>query len=906
MGGDSNESPRIWSDISLGRTKMRIYTPKSAEHGWEAACTVIEFINDDMPFLVDSIAMEINRQGIAIQEIAHPLFATTRKNEGELSNIASPSEGAKVESWIHIEIERITDPARIKALGDGLVNVLADVRAAVEDWPKMKAKVGEILVDMAGAAKAVPLAELDEVRAFLHWVGDNHFTFLGYRDYALEKINGKDTLKILPNTGLGVLREPKLGGVSASFSELPDNLKALARTPRLLVLTKANSRATVHRAGYLDYIGVKRFDATGDVIGERRFIGLYTSSSYHADPADIPLLRQKAANVMARAGYPASSHAGKNLLSILDGYPRDELLQINEDALFETAMGILHLGERARTRLFIRRDVYARFYSCLIYLPRENYNTEIRVKLQALLTQKLNGSTTEFNVQLSESVLARIHMLVRTKPTDAPPANSQEIEDAIVSLTRRWEDGVFAAASNALGEDAVNAARREFVQPFPVAYREDTSVTQAIDDFTTSRLISDTLPLAVTLYQGDGKGKGEVNTLHFRARHLAAPITLSTALPMLENMGVKVDNERAYRIERHTAPAIHIHDYALRYAGAPFVLAEVKAKFEHAFARIWAREVENDGFNRLTLAAGLNSNDVMVLRAYAKYLKQTGFTFSQSYIEQTLASHANVAQALAVLFNTRFDPAQEKDRAIRMAAQVTSINAMLDEVANADEDRILRRFLAVILASLRTNHFQKKSYLSIKLECAKVPDLPEPKPLFEIFVYSPRMEGIHLRFGKVARGGLRWSDRQEDFRTEVLGLVKAQQVKNTVIVPVGSKGGFVLKAAPPQSERDAYMKEGVECYKNFLRGLLDITDNLVKGKVVARENVVRHDADDPYLVVAADKGTATFSDYANSISAEYQHWLGDAFASGGSAGYDHKKMGITAKGAWESVKRHFS
>ncbi|MBC7623425.1 MAG: NAD-glutamate dehydrogenase, partial [Aeromicrobium sp.] len=886
------------TDFQSGAPKMRIYAPKTAEQGWQAPTTVIEFINDDMPFLVDSIAMEINRQGIAIQQIAHPLFAVSRDNHGTVTSLSPITEGQKLESWIHIEIERITDSARIKSLGDGLVAVLADVRAAVADWPKMKAKIQDVLSNLGPAAKVVPLAELDEARAFLQWAGDNHFTFLGYRNYELLSSNGNDTLKIIPNSGLGVLREPKLGGISASFNDLPEHLKKLARSPQLLVLTKANSRATVHRPGYLDYIGIKRFDANGQVIGEHRFIGLYTSSSYHGDPTEIPLLRQKIAKVLNRAGYPAGSHAGKNLLSILDSYPRDELFQIADDELYETAMGILRLGERARTKLFLRRDLYARFYSCLIYLPRENYNTDVRVKLQDLLKKKLNGSSAEFNVQLTESVLARIHMLVRTNPGSLAEVDTAALEREIVAFTRRWEEGVFADVAAALGEDAANAARREFVLPFPAAYREDTSTAQAIADFTASRALSAELPLNVALHLN-----GE--QLRFRAYHFGQPITLSTALPMLENMGVKVKNERAYKIARNDAPPIWIHDYSLTHSVTAIDFAAVSAKFEAAFLRVWAKSIENDGFNRLTLTAQLAAEDVVVLRTYAKYLKQTGFTYSQTYLEQALATHSHIARDLIALFHARFDPNLAGDRAAKIAAVAIGIEAALDAVSNADEDRILRRFLAVIQATLRTNFYQQKSYLSIKLDCAKVPELPDPRPLFEIFVYSPRVEGIHLRGGKVARGGLRWSDRPEDFRTEVLGLVKAQMVKNAVIVPVGSKGGFVLKAAPPASDREAYLKEGIECYKTFLRGLLDITDNRVKGKIVPPKDVVRHDADDPYLVVAADKGTATFSDYANAVSAEYGHWLGDAFASGGSAGYDHKKMGITAKGAWESVKRHF-
>jgi len=894
-------------EFQSGAAKMRIFSPKTDEHGWTASTTVIEFVNDDMPFLVDSIAMEINRQGIATHFVIHPLFDALRDKHGQLTYLDNPHDGVKLESWIHVEVERISDPARIKALGDGLVAVLGDVRSSVEDWPQMKAKVAEILGSMSGAVKVVPIEELDEARAFLTWVGDNHFTFLGYRDYELTEQNGQDVLKIVPNSGLGILREPKLGGVSASFTELPPDIRALARNPQLLVLTKANSRATVHRVGYLDYIGIKRFDLDGQVIGERRFVGLYTSSTYHANPQDIPLLRQKIQRVMARAGFPHSSHAGKNLFSILETYPRDELFQIGEEMLFETAMGILRLGERARTRVFVRRDVYARFYSCLIFLPRENYNTEVRVKLQEILKRAFNGTSAEFNVQLSESVLARVHMLVRTSPTVSTQVDLKALEAEIVAAISRWEDGVFLALNSARGEAAANAARRDFVLPFPAAYREDVSAHEAVQDFAMAQKLSPDNLLAMMLYQAT---ESAADTLHFRLYQLGAAIPLSASLPMLENMGVKVDSERSYVIERHSNPAIHIHDFGLVHTFKELNLANVKTKFEVAFGRIWARQVENDGFNRLTLAAALASEEIVMIRAYAKYLKQAGFTYSQSYIEQTLANNPAITQALVALFHQRFDPALQATP-MASAETVKHIQALLDTVSNADEDRILRRFLAVIQATLRTNYYQpdavgeRKPYLSLKLESAKVPELPEPKPLFEIFVYSPRVEGIHLRFGKVARGGLRWSDRPEDFRTEVLGLVKAQQVKNAVIVPVGSKGGFVLKAAPPAAEREAYMKEGVACYQTFLRGLLDLTDNLVKGKLVPPKQVVRHDEDDPYLVVAADKGTATFSDYANAISKEYGHWLGDAFASGGSVGYDHKKMGITAKGAWESVKRHF-
>ncbi len=892
-------------EFHSGAPKLRIFSPRQAENGWDAPCTVIEFVNDDMPFLVDSIAMEINRQGLSAHQILHPLYQVERDDHGHILKLGSP-DGGKLESWIHVEVERITDPARIEALGRGMESVLADVRAAVEDWPKMKAKVAEVLGSLGGAAKVVPLEELDEARAFLSWAGDNHFTFLGYRDYELATSKGEDTLKIVANSGLGILREPKLGGVSASFNELPPAIRALARKPQLLVLTKANSRATVHRAGYLDYIGVKRFDADGKVVGERRFIGLYTSSTYHADPQQVPLLRQKISKLMARAGFPPHSHAGKNLFSIVESFPRDELFQIGEDELFDTAMGILRLGERARTRLFVRRDVYGRFYSCLIYLPRESYNTEVRVKLQDMLKAAFGGTSAEFNVQLSESALARIHMLIRTAPSNTPNVDLKTLEGQIIATVRRWEDGVFEVLTATQGEAVANQARREFVLPFPAAYREDVTAEQAVQDFVAAQKLSEQAPITATLYQKAGDTTG----LRFRLYRLGQSVPLSMSLPMLENMGVKVQGERSYIFARNGVAPIHLHDFELTHSLAQVNLPAIKSKFEEAFQRIWFRQVENDGFNRLTLAAGLGWSEVLMLRAYAKYLKQTGFTFSQNYVEQTLANHAAITRDLAELFHCRFDPARNAGRDAAIQACVARVESQLDEVANADEDRILRRFLAVQQATMRTNFYQRvdgqaKAYLSFKLESAKVPELPEPRPLFEISVYAPRFEAIHLRGGKVARGGLRWSDRVEDFRTEVLGLMKAQMVKNAVIVPVGSKGGFVLKAAPPASDREAYMKEGVDCYKNFLRGLLDVTDNLVKGKVTPPKDVVRHDPDDPYLVVAADKGTATFSDYANGVSQEYGFWLDDAFASGGSAGYDHKKMGITAKGAWESVKRHF-
>ncbi len=894
--------------FATGYPKLRVYNPRLDEHGWTSSHTVVEIVNDDMPFLVDSITMEINRQGHTLNLIVHPLLRTQRDMEGSLVSLQPTDAKARQESFIHVEVEREVDPARLKALCEGLLAVLSDVRAATTDWPSMRQRAEEVVATVAKGSKSLSQEEVREGHAFLAWVADNNFTFLGYREYSLETVSGQDRLSIVAGSGLGVLREPKLGGVSASFNDLPESIRKLAREPKLLMLTKANTRSTVHRPGYLDYIGIKQFDEAGNVTGEKRFVGLYTSSAYHANPDQVPMLREKVAQVIARAGFQPASHMGKNLVSVLESYPRDELFQVDAEHLFNAAMGILRLGDRRKTRLFLRRDVFGRFYSCLIYLPRENFNTDTRRRIEGILLRMLRGQSAEFTVQLSDATLARIHMLVRTSPKDEPQADVRTIEEEIVRVLRRWRDDLQLALVESEGDVAAARTLRVWGDAFPVAYEESVGARLAIHDIQFMEGLKASGDIALNLYR---PVDAATTTLRLRVYRAGASLPLSGSLPMLENMGVLVDDEQSYAITPLEGMTIHVHDFGLKLTRPVENLEEAKPLFEDAFLRVWHKSSESDGFNRLALAAGLRADEIVMLRAYAKYLKQTGFTFSQAYLENTLSTHSAITALLTRIFAIRFDPAIPVDRAEAEAALVLELNDALNDVANADEDRILRRFLAVIQATMRTNFYQRtqakvqKAYLSFKIESKLVPELPEPRPLFEIWVYSPRLEGIHLRFGKVARGGLRWSDRPEDFRTEVLGLVKAQQVKNAVIVPVGSKGGFVLKQAPSVTDRDAFMKEGIECYRTFLRGLLDVTDNLVGGKVKPPLDVVRHDPDDPYLVVAADKGTATFSDFANAISIEYGHWLGDAFASGGSAGYDHKKMGITAKGAWESVKRHF-
>ncbi|HEX7403750.1 MAG TPA: NAD-glutamate dehydrogenase, partial [Usitatibacter sp.] len=828
--------------------------------------------------------------------------------EGQLQSFGPPGKDGRHESLIHVEVDREIDVAKLKELGNGILHVLADVRASFEDWDTMRERMTGIVKELQAPPAFLQGEETDETRAFLEWAADHHFTFLGYRDYELASVEGEDQLRIVPRSGLGVLREPKLGGVSQSFAELPAQLRALAREPRLLVLTKANARSRVHRPGYLDYIGVQRFDDAGRVVGERRFVGLYTSSAYHADPRQVPLLRRKVAKVIERAGFRQYSHMYKALLSILQAYPRDELFQIDEDTLLETALGILRLGDRRKTRAFIRRDLYGRFYSCLVFLPRESYNTDVRVEIQDILKRHLQGTTAEFTVQLSDAALARIHLLVRASPKDAPAYDIHAIEADLARATRRWEDDLKIALIEAFGEERATVLVRRYESAFPIAYRDAITPRAAVRDVAFIEKLDAEHPYAVNLYR---PVEADERALRLRVFRMGASVPLSASLPVLENMGLDVLDEVSYEVGREGGEPVFLHDFGLRAPRAIPDVEAVKGLTEEALLRVARREIENDGFNRLTPLAALAPDDVVVVRAYAKYLKQAGFTFSQAYIEQTLAAHPAITGKLVALFHARFEPALDTRREEMQERLYDEIKEELNEVPVADEDRILRRFLALIRATVRTNNWVKdaqgrrRPFLSFKLISAQVPELPDPRPLFEVFVYSTRFESIHLRGGKVARGGLRWSDRPEDFRTEVLGLMKAQVVKNAVIVPTGSKGGFVVKNPPPASDREAYLKEGIECYRNFLRGLLDVTDNLVAGKVVPPSGVVRHDADDPYLVVAADKGTATFSDIANGVSAEYGFWLGDAFASGGSAGYDHKKMAITARGAWESVKRHF-
>jgi glutamate dehydrogenase len=884
--------------------RIRAYNPTPEQHGWHSTHTVIEIVHDDMPFLVDSVTMEVNRQGLTLHLVVHPVLRTVRDGSGELVSLSKPAGSAegRLESFMHVEVDRQSDPAKLAELESGIARVLGDVRAAVEDWRAMQARMAQVLGALEagknGARNAVPQGELEEGRAFLAWLLKDHFTFLGCRDYKLESDSGEDVLRVVPGSGLGILRE-RGETVSVSFASLPPEARKRARVQELLVLIKASSRSTVHRPGHLDYIGVKHFDAKGAVTGETRFLGLYTHTVYAENPMHVPLLRRKLAGVLERAGLLPASHSGKALASILESYPRDELLQIGAEDLYRHAMAILQLGERQRLRLLVRQDAYSRFVSCLIFVPRERYTTELRIRFQRILMEAFNGIASEFEVDLSASVLGRILMRIATRPgAMAATPQVQALEQRLVEAMRRWEDDLHAALLERHGEESANRLYRIYASAFPAGYREEYPVRDAVTDIEMIEALDPSTDLGMNLRPG---GAAEAGTLRFKIYRRGSRVPLSDSLPMLERLGVRVQFEHPHKVEPAGAPPVWAVDFGLAPPPGALPLPQVRESFHEAFFGMWSGAVEADRLNRLVLSAGLKPAEIVVLRAYARYLNQTGSALSLSYVEEALASNPAVAALLVRLFFSRFDPAGKRDE----TRCERDIEAALDQVENLDQDRILRSFLAVVQATTRTNYFLSRPYLSFKLDPKKVPGLPEPRPMYEIWVYSPRVEAVHLRGGRVARGGIRWSDRREDFRTEVLGLMKAQMVKNVVIVPVGAKGGFVLKRAPAAADREALMKEGVACYQTFLRGMLDITDNLVAGKVVPPAHVVRHDGDDPYLVVAADKGTATFSDYANATAKEYGFWLGDAFASGGSAGYDHKKMGITARGAWESVKRHF-
>ena len=889
-----------------GESKISVTNAEFSEESAYALNTVIMIVHDDMPFLLDSIVMEFNRMGTRILFLQHVgNLRIERDEKGNLLQLLAPTvDNKSAESITFIEVKRAPSLKHCQALSHTLDNILEDVRFSVSDWQSMKMKSQEIIDYLESGSVPHSEDEIFEAKEFIKWLIENHFTFLGYYE-TLYQDGG--VVSVSPNSELGIIRR-KHNGIMHEHSSFVELDPQFSTTKELVLTGKTSMLSTVHRSAYADFISIKRYNSDKKLIGEFKFVGLYTSSAYNWRPSYIPLLRVKVLNILNLANVPLMGHEGKSILNIIEMLPRDDIFLGTEADLYDLVMGILRLRERPNLKLFIRRDIFKRYYSCFVFVPKDHFDSEMKRKFQEILMRVFQSTGITFSTLYSDSVLARIHFMIRVDSSKDIELHPDQIEAELIKASRTWTEDLDDSLAQQYGNMQAAELSDAFSKAFPSSYREQFSASVAVHDIRHLKELEHR-PLTISFYM---PSESEDSLICFKTYVAEKPLILSDVIPIFEHLGLKVISEQPYCIQTE-AKTYWINDFRLEpEVKSTESLGDIENIFKDAFYHIWLGMAENDDFNRLALVSGLNWREITVLRAYARYLWQVGFTYSQHYVEETLFQNAGIAKQLIELFIQRFDPSLKKsDSQLNCEAIQKSIELQLEKVSSLDHDRILRRLMAVIFATIRTNFFQNeadhlkyKSYISFKIECKKVPDLPLPMPMFEIFVYSTRMEGIHLRHSKVARGGIRWSDR-EDYRTEVLGLVKAQQVKNSVIVPMGAKGGFAPKQLPKEGGREAVLKEAIACYETLIQGMLDLTDNFKEGHVVPPENVVRYDEDDIYLVVAADKGTATFSDIANRIAVERGFWMGDAFASGGSVGYDHKKMGITARGAWESVKRHF-
>ncbi len=904
-----------------GKLNFRIFNPSPVANGWTVDHTVIEIINDDMPFLVDSITAALQKKGLTIHLIIHPVLQAQRDKQGRLLKLVTGAEKKAandkpktyLESFMHIQIDQSLDPLVLKEIEKELRGVLDDVRTTVQDWLEMRRRMeSAIKTTVASKRQKDGAKQNGEAKEFMRWLDDNNFTYLGYRDIDLEQKGGVLTkISVQKKTGLGILRDADLrmfGGRRDMDKKKTPNFQKYVRQNHLLVITKTSTPSRVHRSVPMDAVFIRRFNEKGDIIGERLFVGLFTSKSYAQNPYEVPFLRSKIDYVLKNSNFRPGGHAYKALVHILNTYPRDELFQIADEDLLRNALGIMQLQDRARVALFARRDPFERFVTCLLYVPRDRYDPALRLRIQSLLEKTFEGRAQDWNIRIDDSLLARIFTTIELKPP-YPRPDIAKLENDLRELCRSWIDKLRDSLITEYGEATTLALLRRYGDAFPVSYSDITTPKGAVHDIqqleraskstAPERLMTSLLPLddgrlSLALYQHDHA------------------IPLSSVLPLIESMGLKVEYMAGpFEIKPHgTERSVFIHEFVGRSSLKPITeLHHIRPLFEEAFVKIWAGEVENDAFNGLILRAGMAWREIVFMRSFARYLRQLRIPYSHEMIAGAFLAHPQLAQNIYALFFARHNPDVKGNRKNLCREIEGKINEGLAAVSTLEDDRIIRRYINLIQTSLRTNYFQpdengaQKSYISFKFDSRSIEFMPLPKPLFEIFVYSTRTEAVHLRGGKVARGGIRWSDRRDDFRNEILGLMKAQMVKNSVIVPVGSKGGFIVKRPP--AEADKMQAEGIACYRIMMQGLLDITDNRVNGKIIPPHSVVRHDEDDPYLVVAADKGTAKFSDIANGIAQEYKFWLDDAFASGGSVGYDHKGMGITARGAWEAVKRHF-
>jgi glutamate dehydrogenase len=915
--------------------KIRIGPPQSASGRRLNNISIVEILNDDMPFLVDSIVAELTAQGFEAHLLLHPRFIVERDAGGALLSLAMPTMQDKTrrrESLIQVHIDRIDTESTRNALIIALDNVLADVRRAVDDWKPMTDRVNAMIMELTSALPEKRVDDLGEAVAFLQWLMDDNFTFLGVRDYAGSE-NG-DGPALVFSSALGILRGREGDAFAADGGRLTLTPRAVValRDPRTLIITKTNSRSRVHRRSTMDYVVVKRHGAEGELAGGIQIVGLFTSSAYISSTRRIPYLRRKVANVMARSALDPTSHSGRALINVIETYPRDELFQIDEDTLLKSALTILQLHERPRLRVLPRRDAFERFVSVLVYLPQDRYDATASAAIGERLATAFNGRLSSFVPFFLEGPMVRVHFMIAREERAGRPAElahppRRELEAAVARLVKTWADELLESLEST--HDPVHARFlfSKYGRAFSPSYREAFAPAVAVDDIEAIESLSADAPLNVEFQPAE---RGYRASASLKLWSFGRPIPLSERVPVLEHMGFTVVDESTYNVGtgnggEHAHAWLHAmqlepppcppHGGEDREEGETADVDAAKPRLDECFAAVMRGDAEDDGYNALVLAAGLTWREVALIRTISRYLRQIRVPYSQDYMWATLVRHAAVAGRISALFAARFDPdlaLTGDQRTERQAAIAADIEALLRKVDSLDEDRIIRHFVNVVQSAVRTNFYQvpppdaetASGAIAIKLDSRKVAGMPLPRPQREIFLCSPRLEAVHLRFGPVARGGIRWSDRRQDFRTEILGLVKAQQVKNAVIVPVGAKGGFVPKRLPA-GNRDAIQAEAIAAYRIFMSTLLDLTDNLDLQGVVPPDRVVRYDGDDPYLVVAADKGTATFSDIANEIAREHGFWLDDAFASGGSAGYDHKKMGITARGAWESVKRHF-
>ncbi|WP_163922989.1 NAD-glutamate dehydrogenase [Photobacterium sp. Alg240-V54] len=900
----------LWQHLAMNKPEhisVRVYNPSVSRHGWKSTHTVVEIVTPDQPFLVDSVRMALDRLGITSHLMLNGPYRFQRDNNGQI--VKACSDKGEQQTLFHIEVDRLPTNAEIAQLKRELTCLLKDITLVVKDWQSMQQKLLHVASELHHHDLPLSKVHCQEALEFIDWLTRHNFTFMGYHAYDLNVVEADYELTPVKNSGLGLLAKTT-SAATFRLSSLPESARIEAQKPEVLILTKSNGKSRIHRPAYIDYVGIKRFDKQGNIIGEHRFIGLYASSAYHQTVDNIPLIRNRVSRILQASGYSKGSYSWKALNNILETYPRDELIQANENEMLAVGMGVVRMQNRDLLRLFIRRDPFGRFFSCMVYVSKERYNTELRRKTQQILKAYLGSDEdVEFTTFFSESRLARTHYIVRVENNNSD-IDVKAIEHNLVEAALLWEDRLTHALVANLGESKGIAIAKNYINAFPRSYKEQMLPGHAVADVLQLEQLSDSHKLGMLFYRPQEEATDSC-VIKLKLFHRTQPIYLSDVMPMLENLGLRVVGESPYQVTTANNTVYWVLDFSMLHSRCGGIdLTEARDRFQNALALIWEGKLESDGFNRLVLNGGLTGREVTILRCYARYMRQVGFPFSQQYIEETLTHHNDIACDLIRLFQLRFNTKCHHSKVGEQLA-VEKLEQKLDLVESLDNDRILRRYIDMILATVRTNYYQQDSQhlpkhcLAIKLRPTHIPDIPAPIPMFEIFVYAPDIEGVHLRAGKIARGGLRWSDRQEDFRTEILGLVKAQQVKNTVIVPVGAKGGFVCKRQLQLKTRQDVIDEGMRCYKHFIEALLDVTDNIIDGNVIAPIDVRCHDDHDPYLVVAADKGTATFSDLANSIAADYQFWLGDAFASGGSHGYDHKQMGITAKGGWESVKRHF-